>query len=76
MMLDTCNEQFDILYISIIIVQATVNVDLFYAWSCTCLLIELALAERDSKNAGNFFFRRSSPDCRPRVPSGDRGNWG
>ena len=29
MMLDTCNEQFDILYISIIIVQATVNVGLF-----------------------------------------------
>ena len=48
MMLDTCNEQFDILYISIIIVQATVNVGLFYAWSCTRLLVELALAERDS----------------------------
>ena len=70
MMLDTCNEQFDILYISIIIVQATVNVGLFYAWSCTRLLVELALAERDSF----FFFRRSSLDCRPRVSSGDRGN--
>ena len=75
-MLDTCNEQFDILYISIIIVQATVNVGLFYAWTCTRFLVELALAERDSKNAGNFSFRRSSLDYRPRVPNGDRGNWG
>ena len=58
MMLDTCNEQFDILYISIIIVQATVNVGLFYAWSCTRLLVELALAERDS-----FFF----PSVFPRL---------
>ena len=38
MMLYTCNEQFDISYVSIIIVQAMVNVGLFYAWSCTCLL--------------------------------------
>ena len=59
MMLDTCNEQFDILYISIIIVQATVNVGLFYAWSCTRLLVELALAERDSI----FFF----PSVFPRL---------
>ena len=41
-----------------------------------CLyLVELALAERDSKNAGVFFFLWDLV-CRPHVPSGDRGNWG
>ena len=40
-----------------------------------CLyLVELALAERDSKNAGVFFLWDLV--CRPHVPSGDRGNWG
>ena len=47
-----------------------------------CLyLVELALAERDSKNAGVFFvlfcfFFLWDLVCRPHVPSGDRGNWG
>ena len=35
MMLDTCNEQFDISYIINIIVQVMINVVLFYAWSST-----------------------------------------
>ena len=35
MMLDTCNEQLDISYIINIIVQAMINVGLFYAWSST-----------------------------------------
>ena len=42
------------------------------------LLVELALEERDSKNAGvsfSFFFVWDL-NCRPGVPSGDRGNWG
>ena len=34
-MLDTCNEQLDISYIINIIVQAMINVGLFYAWSST-----------------------------------------
>ena len=41
-------------------------------------LVELALAERDSKNAGVSFFLlfcRWDLGWRPRVPSGDRGNW-
>ena len=41
------------------------------------LLVELALAERDSKNAVVSFFLSVGPIvCRPRVPSEDRGNWG
>ena len=39
-------------------------------------LLELALAELDSKNAGRFFFRGSVPKWSamvPGVPSGDRG---
>ena len=43
------------------------------------LLVELALAERDSKNAGvsfSFIFFVWDLNCRPGVPSGDRGNWG
>ena len=44
------------------------------------LLVGLALAERDSKNAGIsfflFFFCQWDLVCRPRVPSGDHGNWG
>ena len=39
------------------------------------LLVELALAERDSKNAVVSFFCRWDLVCRPRVPSEDRGNW-
>ena len=42
------------------------------------LLVELALEERNSKNAGvsfSFFFGWDL-NCRPDVPSGDRGNWG
>ena len=39
------------------------------------LLVELALAERDSKNAVFSFFCRWDLVCRPRVPSEDRGNW-
>ena len=35
MMPDTCNEQLDISYIINIIVQAMINVGLFYAWSST-----------------------------------------
>ena len=35
MMLNTCNEQFDISYIINIIVQVMINVVLFYAWSST-----------------------------------------
>ena len=48
-------------------------VDLFQLF-----LVELALAERDSKNAGIsfFFFCQWDLVCRPLVPSGDRGNWG
>ena len=47
--------------------------------NCGFLLVELALAERDSKNAdvSHFFFCRCvALVCRPRVPSGGRGNWG
>ena len=40
------------------------------------LLVDLALAERDSKNAVVSFFCRWDLVCRPRVPSEDRGNWG
>ena len=38
----------------------------------------LALAERDSKNATVFFLsvRREKGGMLPRVPNGDRGNWG
>ena len=39
------------------------------------LLVELALAERDSKNAVVSFFCQWDLVCRPRVPSEDRGNW-
>ena len=44
-------------------------------------LVKLALAERDSKNAGLSFFLffcfcQWDLVCRPRVPSGDHGNWG
>ena len=50
-------------------------VDLFQLF-----LVELALAERDSKNAGLSFFLcfffQWDLVCRPRVPSGDHGNWG
>ena len=41
------------------------------------LLVELALEERDSKNAGvsfSFLFVWDL-NCRPGVLSGDRGNW-
>ena len=38
-------------------------------------LVELALAERDSENAG-VFFRVSVHFRVPGVLSGDRGNWG
>ena len=41
------------------------------------LLVELALAERDSKNAGVFFFV-CLPEWSamvPGVPSGNRGTW-
>ena len=45
------------------------------------LLVELALAERDSKNAGVSFLLFPfccvcDLNCRPDVLSGDRGNWG
>ena len=50
--------------------RATISLGLF--------LVELALAERDSKSAGVFFFSRVFPKWSamlPGVPSGDRGNW-
>ena len=47
-----------------------VPVDLFQLF-----LVELALAERYSKNAAVSFFRWDLV-CRPHVPGGDCGKWG
>ena len=55
-----------------------VHVLLVKETSSCMLLVELALEERNSKNAGvsfSFFFGWDL-NCRPDVPSGDRGNWG